>query len=175
MYYYYLNLSVGLLPSSIVWTVPQGWSIIAGQGTTRATIQTGNTAGYVNVAATICGVTRTKSMYVNIGGGGPNPLFVSNNFFNIYPNPVSTNQEFSIAFASDSTAKIQAKSLYTKPSGEATKYKIVVFDNNMQKVIQTQSSGESVTLNTSRLINGLYYIRVTQGKKSETQQLLIQN
>ncbi|PRY14771.1 putative repeat protein (TIGR01451 family)/gliding motility-associated-like protein [Pontibacter ummariensis] len=64
------------------WTVPAGWEIISGQGTTSITVNAGNTGGAISVAATNnCGTTEGTPLAVNVAA----PL--------VAPGPISDNSD----------------------------------------------------------------------------------
>ncbi|QHL88544.1 DUF3494 domain-containing protein [Nibribacter ruber] len=55
--------------SSYNWTLPSGWLILTGQGTTRITVQPSSTAGNISViAANGCGVSTASTLGVQVTG-----------------------------------------------------------------------------------------------------------
>ncbi|AKD02728.1 hypothetical protein PKOR_05815 [Pontibacter korlensis] len=58
--------------SSYVWTVPQGWEILSGQGSTSIEVLVGTTAGNVTVAAAnSCGGSGTATLAVEVADNTP--------------------------------------------------------------------------------------------------------
>ncbi|ALI99172.1 hypothetical protein DC20_09520 [Rufibacter tibetensis] len=58
--------------TSYTWTIPAGWSIVAGQGTNRITVRSGSSAGDVTVTAqNICGTSAVTSLPVTIASAAP--------------------------------------------------------------------------------------------------------
>jgi len=54
------------LASSYTWTIPQGWTIVSGQGTTAVEVLPGSTSGNVSVTAgNVCGTSAESSIQVS--------------------------------------------------------------------------------------------------------------
>jgi hypothetical protein len=68
------------------WTVPQGWQIVSGQGTSTVEVMVGLRSGQVRATRIACGITKTASKSVSVNSGGQ-PLRVfpnsSDGLFNI--------------------------------------------------------------------------------------------
>ncbi len=104
--------------ASYNWTVPVGWSIISGAGTTAVDVSAGNVAGNITVSASNgCGTSaiRTKALTINAGCRTANPDAIdeeqeeSVNFteLEVYPNPF--RNRFTIEFVAASGEKVELK------------------------------------------------------------------
>lgn len=158
-----------LLPSwatgSKQWIVPSGWSVLSGQGTTGAVIQSGTSGGAITFRLTSCGVSRDvfKTVTICSGCSGASTLdttsdvLISNKSrFVIHPNPANTSVTISI----DGLAAIK-------------EYKII---DGSGRIIQQQllSSGtKSKNVDVSQLQVGFYFISINNGKEWINKKLII--
>ncbi|MEJ8758370.1 ice-binding family protein [Pontibacter sp. H259] len=70
------NLTYSVAPiagvTSYTWTVPTGWTIVSGQGTTSIKVTAGSTAGNISVTATNdCGISPAKTKAVKVSTEAP--------------------------------------------------------------------------------------------------------
>ena len=91
--------------TSYNWTVPTGWSITGGAGTTSITVTTGNTGqnGTITVrAVNTCGISGTRNLAVNIGPGIPATPGAISGTANVCPN--TANLFYSITPVANATS-----------------------------------------------------------------------
>ncbi len=147
--------------TSFVWTVPAGWIIISGQGTSSITVgpfASPSAAGVLRVAAVNgCGTSSNTSLSIAacldpIGMNNNSSEAETNNvrFSDIYPNP--TSSEFTISVEmQDARTKNQAMILEM--------YDLL---GNLVKSQQlTVSNGvTSISTNIEQLNSGLYFVKL---------------
>lgn len=136
--------------SSYFWTVPNGWGISSGQGTTHVQLYAnpGASDGYVSVSTQICGTNASEQKYMNIGDGGGsvelgiNPDHSQNRETHsslLYPNPMHSTVE--VVSDNGNIKYIEVLGLFSsKP--------LIVTNKNQQ-------------INVNSLANGIYLIRIT--------------
>ena len=132
---YSYTLSSSAAASNFFWRVPDGWTIVNGQGTNNINIWTGSAGGFVQVDFDDnCGQRTGTFKTVEIGTGGPLPQRIANSdssAIKIFPNPASNN--FTI------TLETKNKSSYIKEVIVKNKLGFMVFKKNYSNKLQQQS------------------------------------
>lgn len=146
---------------SYTWVVPRGFRISGPSSTTSSpfvSIITGNQNGTYTILCrgnNNCGWSWTRSLTVNVvnsGGGGGIQMRVP------FPNPANDNV----------TVKIK-----DEPSEEEAT--LALINKNFEKVYVTQTKEKEVTIPTSGLPEGVYYLDVVLGKEKTQRQLIIKH
>ncbi|MEX6691316.1 FG-GAP-like repeat-containing protein [Danxiaibacter flavus] len=136
------------------WQIPQGTSIVAGQGTNTITMNWGNTAGKISIGLlNPCGSSTivTKSVAITgstlrtAGGDNGNPLQLPD--LTVYPNPANSKTTVEFSGRSDTEYTVQLRDA----SGKLLQ---------SQKAIMMKGRA-AVTLNTANYLPGVYYVIVT--------------
>jgi len=178
----------GVCPNEIVSFVTQAiagssyyeWeahgTIIDGQGTRSITVRVPNYpsswAGANVYARNNCSEgTRGYLSYpiLDCGGGGGGILM------SVFPNPASSLIEVSVTDASLSNVSNEAYPVNQYASyGEA--YQVHLYDSYSQvRQVATTTGEGKLALDTSKLPNGIYYLRATRGAESISKQIVIQH
>ena len=142
--YYQIDSLFG--STNYIWSVPPGASIVAGQGTTRITVDyMGATNGNVSVIAeNACGVSPSRSLSIVVNACRLNSRgeIVFGAEYKAYPNPATTN--FTLSFESDNN----------------TSYAIRLLDITGREVVsrkgQAFSGLNNEIFNVSELPRGIY-------------------
>jgi hypothetical protein len=143
------------------WTLPQGGSISAGQGTNQITLLLSGTAqsGNLSVKGTnACGsgTEVTKALVINnCAGIGENAL---NAQVKIYPNPVKDELTISIS-----------------GNEKALEFSIADMNGRILYKESLEISGNETTkkLDVSSFAKGVYFVRLSAGDRKYTEKLVI--
>jgi hypothetical protein len=133
--------------TSYTWTVPSGWVILSGQGTTTVSIRAGSTSGNIAVAATnTCGSSTTCKKSVSIA-------CVRSSLFdlNVWPNP--------------------ARDLITLNTSMLKNCQIEIFNTTGHLMLSERNKTE---LDVSSLSSGVYIVRVFDTENYITTRLIIE-
>jgi hypothetical protein len=134
--------------STYTWTVPTGWTILSGQGTTTITVRAGSTSGNIGVSASnSCGSSTQSRKSVSI-----NCLRACEFELELWPNP--------------------AKDVITFNSSGNGKTRLEIFDMTGHLVHQTTNETQ---INISQLSNGIYIVRVFDAENYYTTRLVIEH
>jgi hypothetical protein len=143
---------------SYIWTVPQGWIINSGQGTSTVNITVGNGFGQICVTPVINGISGIQTcINVNIVTG----IYNKTNLYNIsiYPNP--NNGEFIIELDLIKSSNCQIN--ITNMLGQKV-YEETIFVSNLKNKIPIQLSG---------IANGAYNVSLIINNENYTKQIII--
>jgi hypothetical protein len=133
--------------TSYVWTVPSGWVILSGQGTTTVSVRVGSTSGNITVAAVnTCGASVTSKKSVSV------KCTRSSIFdFNLWPNP--------------------AKDFITLNISTTNNYQIEIFNATGNLLLRETNKSE---IDVSTLSSGVYIVRVFDAENYHTTRLVIE-
>lgn len=164
-YYYSLRYPYQIpIPNNIYWRVPNGWSIVWGQGTANISVETGNEGGVVQVDFDDnCRVSTGIFKNVTIGSGGPSPLrsvTPITSDIEIYPNP--STGKFTI------TLKTNDKSISIKELRVKNKMGAVVYHQKFKESLKQQT----IYLNNQQ--PDIYIVEIFDGTYWITQKLSLQ-
>lgn len=144
--------------TSYIWTVPLGWIINSGQGTSTININIGNGFGQICVTPMINGVSGIQTcLNVNIVTGIHNTTNTSNIY--IYPNP--SNGEFILELDLNKSGNCQIS--ITNMLGQKI-FEETRFITNLKNKIPIQLSG---------IANGAYNISLIIDKENYSKQIII--
>jgi hypothetical protein len=130
--------------TNYTWTIPSGWQLLSGQGTTSITVRTGSTSGNVSVVpSNACASARMIKRYVTVGNScyrsaevAP-AIEVTEANFNLYPNP--------------------AKDYFIVDSGDVIPSFVEVTDMTGKVVFEGNQIRE---VDANYWTNGIYFVRV---------------
>lgn len=174
VYTYALQTTPSTKPvSSIVWTVPSGWSITQGQGTKNLKVTTGTNSGNVQVSfKDACATSFGTYKYVNIGPGGPNPGRIANTSTQAAPGlPDNITPEVNTWSVAPNPAQTTITIRQNPQPGAPGIRNIKIFDASgklrQQKKINNNAS--QIELNISNLSAGIYFVEISNeaGKKQK--------
>ena len=172
-YYYYAHLPLGYPPvSDYYWELPSGWTILSGQGTNTLYVRTGTTGGAVEVDVTACGITRPAYNYVEIGSGswwpdgGGGDVYMRQST-RLSPNPADNFVTISMGNNNSIKTGKEANTFFNS---------VTIYDINgaVKKRQQYKAGTRQARVNTSELRPGAYIVEVSDGRRVERQQLIIQ-
>jgi hypothetical protein len=133
--------------TSYVWTVPSGWVILSGQGTTTVSVRAGSTSGNITVAAVnTCGASVTSKKSVSVKCTRSSILD-----FNLWPNP--------------------AKDFITLNISTTNNYQIEIFNATGNLMLREANKSE---IDVSTLSSGVYIVRVFDAENYHTTRLVIE-
>jgi N-acetylneuraminic acid mutarotase len=145
--------------TSYTWSLPRGFTAYGSSTTTsgpQIQIITGNQAGTFSLlcrANNACGSSWTNSLTINVvGGGGGGGIQMRAAF----PNPA--NDSFTV----------KVKEADSKEVAE-----IALFNKSMERVYFTKTEEKEVTVSTTNLLPGLYYLNVVIGKEVTQKQVVV--
>jgi subtilisin family serine protease len=142
---------------SYTWVLPRGFTAI-GSTTTPSPFISINTSNQVGTFTLFCRanngacVSWTRSLTINVvsSGGGGQQMRVA------FPNP--TNSSFSIK-------------LKEEDSREQTE--VSLFNKNMERVYFIRTEEKDISISTTNILPGLYYLTIAIGKDITQQQIVI--
>ncbi|MFM7429356.1 MAG: T9SS type A sorting domain-containing protein [Flammeovirgaceae bacterium] len=145
--------------TSYTWSLPRGFTAYGSSTTTsgpQISIITSNQAGTYSLlcrANNACGSSWTNSLTINVvGGGGGGGIQMRAAF----PNPA--NDSFTV----------KVKEADSKEVAE-----IALFNKSMERVYFTKTEEKEVTVSTTNLLPGLYYLNVVIGKEVTQKQVVV--
>ena len=145
--------------TSYTWSLPRGFTASGSSTTTtgpQISIITSNQAGTYSLlcrANNACGSSWTNSLTINVvGGGGGGGIQMRAAF----PNPA--NDSFTV----------KVKEADSKEVAE-----IALFNRSMERVYFTKTEEKEVTVSTTNLLPGLYYLNVVIGKEVTQKQVVV--
>ncbi|GAA4306433.1 ice-binding family protein [Nibribacter koreensis] len=129
------------------WTVPTGWEITAGQGTTSITVTTGTEGGTIAVtAANGCGASAAKTMVVNTISTPARPEVITGK-----PNVClgSANETYTVAAVTGATGYFWTVPTGWTFTGQGTNtIKVTVGSNNGEITVKAQNACGSSEVST---------------------------
>ena len=133
--------------TSYLWTVPSGWVILNGQGTTTASIRAGATSGNITVTAVnACGTSASSKKTVSV-----NCVRSSILDFNVWPNP--------------------AKDFITMNTFMMENYQIEIFNTIGQLMLVERNK---IEIDVTTLSSGVYIVRLFDTENYYTTRLVIE-
>jgi len=152
--------------TSYTWTVPSGWVIQSGQGTTTLTVKTGSNSGSISVRANSqCGSSSAFSRSISLSScssrdGLDNGTATNLMDIRFFPNPV--NDILNIAYTSLSSGDVTIR-MY-----DATG-RLVLTEQN-----QAAEGDNQITLHVGNILPvGLYIVEVQQAEQIEKSRVII--
>lgn len=161
------NFLVDFVPgvTSYTWVLPSGFSFISGRNSATPGIRTASASGTYTLYCQVnnqCGSSWTRSLTINIGGGGQQQRIA------VYPNPTSSTLTIestnSTNFASDGEAKDIA---YTDS------FSARLLNQFNLELCKGESKDGKIVFDVSNIKKGIYYLHVRQGQELIARQILI--
>ena len=142
---------------------------ISGQNTSTPGILTSTTAGTYTLYCTAnnsCGSSYTRSLVINISGGGQQQMIA------VYPNPTSTDLTIE-STQSDLTITNNSTTETSFLSNEAFSAKLIdQFNSELRKGINVNGK---IVFDVRNIQKGIYYLHVMRGQDLIIRQILIEN
>ena len=154
--------------TSYTWYLPPGFSFISGQNTSTPGILTSTTAGTYTLYCTAnnsCGSSYTRSLVINISGGGQQQMIA------VYPNPTSTDLTIE-STQSDLTISDNSTTESSLSNNETFSAKLIdQFNSELRKGI---SENGKIVFDVRNIQKGIYYLHVMRGQDLILRQILIE-
>jgi hypothetical protein len=164
-YNFFVEYVVGA--TSYTWILPAGFSILSGQNTSTPAILTTTTPGTYTLFCTAnnsCGSSYTRSLVINIGGGGQQQRIAA------YPNPTSTDLTIA-STQSDLTISDNSTTESSPLSNDVFSARLIdQFNLELRKGI---SENGKIVFDVRNIQNGIYYLHVLRGKELIVKQILV--
>ncbi|MGN6494643.1 MAG: T9SS type A sorting domain-containing protein [Agriterribacter sp.] len=164
--------------SSIIWTIPSGWSITMGQGTKNLKVTTGTKSGNVQVSFNdACGLNWGTYKYVKIGPGGLNPGRVASTAdtaLNLLTGGGASGEPGTWAIAPNPAQTTITIRQNPQPGTTGIK-EVKIFDvsGKLRQQKKINAGLNQVELNVSELPAGVYFVEISNEVRKEQKKIVI--